>query len=207
MNSAVPAPVQALARSPELDAFCSALERFLHTGEGADALPARAAALVAEARSRHLPPEHILFALRIARCNVGHGRAGTEDDREVGRRYAQGIALLLRYYFHVNEAEVEPVGDVARAKSLDERAFRAEVAVRMVPDPQSGALWRVEQVREGYTWEPEIHPPRRDFLSCESGEERRYISPAPAGWLEWNEGVLLSAIRSASRVERRTDPR
>lgn len=203
MTPAVPAPVQALARSPELDAFCGALERFLDTGEGTEQLPARAAALVAEARSRDVPPEHILLALRISRCNVGHGHGRTEQDREVGRRYAQAIALLLRYYFHVSDEDLEPVGDVGRAKTLAERAFRAEAAVRMVPDAVSGALWRVDLVHEGYTWDPVLEPLRRDWLSCESGEERRYIAPAPTDWLEWKDDALLAAIRSAPRDQRR----
>jgi hypothetical protein len=203
MTPAVPAPVQALVRSPDLDAFCGALERFLDTGEGADQLPAHAAALAGEARSRHIPPEHILLALRISRCNVGHGHGRTERDRDVGRRYAQAISLLLRYYFHVSESDLEPVGDVARAKTPGERAFRAEAAMRMVPDSASGALWRVELVHEGYTWNPQLESLRRDWLSCESGEERRYIAPAPADWLEWNDGQLLSAIRSAPRDQRR----
>lgn len=205
MTPAVPAPVQALARTPELDKFCGALERFLHSGEGADELPAHAAVLAGEARSRHIPPEHILLALRISRCNVGHGHGRTEQDREVGRRYAQAIALLLRYYFHVSESDVEPVGDVARAKTAAERAFRAEAAVRMVPDAVSGALWRVELVHEGYTWDPVLEPLRRDWLLCESGEERRYIAPAPTDWLEWKEDLLLAAIRVAPRDQRRSD--
>jgi hypothetical protein len=207
MNPAVPAPVQALARSPELDAFCGALERFLDTGEGADQLPTHAVALVTEARSRHVPPEHILLALRISRCNVGHGHGRTEQDREVGRRYAQAIALLLRYYFHVAESDLEPVGDVTRARTAAERAFRAEAAVRMVPDSASGALWRVERVHEGYTWDPVLEPLRRAWLSCESGEERRYITPAPADWLDWKEDLLLAAIRSAPLDRRQDDER
>jgi len=203
MNPAVPSQVQALAQSPELTAFCSLLEHFLDTGKGADLLPARAAALAAEAKSLHVPPEHILYALRVARCNVGHSRADTEQEREMGRRYAAGIALLLRYYFGIHEDDIEPVGDVSRAKSAIERDFRAEVAVRMVADGKSGALWRVRLRREGYSWDPATELPRRDWLMCESGEERRFIAPAPADWIECDESVLLAMIRRASAEDRR----
>jgi hypothetical protein len=203
MNPAVPATVRALARSSELTAFCAALEDFLETGVGGEELPARAAALATEARSLDLPPEHILYALRVARCNVGHSVIDTERERAVGRRYASAIALLLRHYFGVSEEEIESVGDVARAQSAIERDFRAEVAVRVVVDPRSGTQWRVRLVREGYSWDPEIRMRRRDWLLCESGTERRFISPAPADWLEWGEGHLLAAVRAAPADHRR----
>lgn len=205
MTSAVPPQVHALAQSPELSEFCTLLEQFLHTGDGVELLPMRAAALAAEARERALPPEHILFALRVARCNVGHRPSDLERDRTVSRRYSAALAILLQYYFDVNEEDAELVGDVSRASSRIEREFRAEAAVRMVPDPVTGALWRVSLVREGYTWERELEQRRHDYLACENGAERRYISPAPVGWLEWNEGLLLATIRSASPDHRRAD--
>lgn len=202
MNPAVPSPVRELAQSPELTAFCSQLERFLDTGEGADLLPARAAAVAAEARSMDLPPEHILYALRVARCNVGHGTLDTTREREMGRRYAAGIACLLRHYFGLEEEDVERVGDVSRAKSPIEREFRAEVAVRMVADPQSGALWRTSLMREGYSWELGAAWRCRQWLSCESGTERRYVTPVPSDWLVCEDSVLLALIRSAPVNER-----
>ena len=205
MNSAVPSQVRALAESPALISYCSLLEHFLNTGESADQLPARAAALAAEARALDVPPEHILYALRVARCNVGHRAEDTVREREVGRRYTAGIALLLRHYFGVHEDDIEPVGDVSRARSVIERDFRAEVAIRMVADARSGALWRVELRREGYTSTPGLEGRRRDWLACESGEERRYISPVRADWLTCPESELLEAIRGATDDERRKE--
>lgn len=202
MTSGASPQVLALAHSSELSAFCTLLEQFLHTGEGEALLRARAAALAAEARARALPPEHILFALRVARCNVGHQPADSDRNRVVNHRYATGIAILLHHYFDV-EDDAEAVGDVSRAMSPIEHEFRAEAAVRVVPDPETGALWRVSFVREGYSWDPEIELRRRDYLACETGEARRYISPAPADWLEWSDVVLLDAIRSASPDHRR----
>lgn len=68
-------------------------------------------------------------------CRGSHGNSDDERARPESRRYATAIGLLLRHCFEVPEDEVEPVGDVSRATTLEERAFRSEVAVRMVHDP------------------------------------------------------------------------
>jgi hypothetical protein len=150
MSSAVSPRVQALAQTRALKKFCEVLERYLETGDGEDELPRQAAALAAEAQQLELPPEHILYAMRVTRC-----------------------------------------------RGNNERAFRAEVAVREVRDPASGELWTVHVVHEGYSWDPEIEMHRRDWLSCTTSSERRFISPAPQDWLEWDDSTLLSAMRAA----------
>lgn len=206
MPSPLPAKIQALADTPQLHAFCGALERYLLTGEGETELTPLAAALADEARTLELPPEHILHAMRVARCRGSHGKTDDATERLEARRYAWAVGLLLRTYFGIEEENVDAVGDVSRATSVSEREFRAEVAVRTVADPQSGAIWRVHQVREGYTWDPEIEMRRRDWLSCRTGTERRFITPAPADWLTWSEAELLAAIHAAPIDKRREPP-
>lgn len=59
-------------------------------------------------------------------------------------------------------------------------------------------------VREGYTWDPEIEMRRRNWLSCVTDKERRYISRAPHDWLDWTDAHLLAAMLAAP-VDRRQD--
>ena len=197
MSSAAPPRVQALAQTPELNGFCQALEHFLETGEGANELATRAAALTAEAQQLELPPEHILYAMRVARCRGNRSRRSDERDRLESRRYTAAIRLLLQHYFGVPDSDIGAVGDITRARTVSERSFRAEVAVREVRDPASGETWTVRLVCEGYASDPGLEIGRREWLTCVAASERRFISPAPQEWLEWSDARLLSAIRVA----------
>ncbi len=60
-----------------------------------------------------------------------------------------------------------------------------------------GRLWHVFVVEEGMRWDPEIEMRRRSWLCCDGGDDRRYISPLPPGWLEWSDAILLAAITEA----------
>lgn len=66
-------------------------------------------------------------------------------------------------------------------------------AVRTVEDAQ-GRTWYAYPLLEL----SKVGAPRRtSWLCLESGSERRFIAPVPAGWRQWTDAALLHAIAVA----------
>jgi hypothetical protein len=65
--------------------------------------------------------------------------------------------------------------------------------VRPVTDA-SARMWHVYVVIEGSKLGAR---PRADWLCMESGNERRYMSPIPEGWMHWSDATLLHWISVA----------
>lgn len=89
-----------VAGTPELKAFCAALDTFLAYDTGEDVLIARARALSAVVRNAGFPPERILRAMSL----VGARRQQTSGELEYGgraqsSRYVAAIRLLLTAYY------------------------------------------------------------------------------------------------------------
>ena len=118
-----------------------------------------------------MQPEHILIALHASGLETRSARnsgAGLARDR----RYASAVFLLLQ------------------------ACFGQDVTLRVIHGVD-GADWTVLPIREGWRWDPEIEMRRRDWLCCVTTGDRRYISPVPAGWEQWTDAELATAIRHA----------
>ena len=68
-----------------------------------------------------------------------------------------------------------------------------ESPVRTVADVE-GHIWHVYVVVEGTKWDPEIEMRRRNWLCMESGSDRRFVSPVPDGWADWDAPSILVLI-------------
>lgn len=69
----------------------------------------------------------------------------------------------------------------------------------------SGITMRAVDDAHGQTWYvypviamTKVGAPRRtSWLCLESGDDRRFIAPVPAGWVTWNDAMLLQSIATA----------
>jgi hypothetical protein len=73
-----------------------------------------------------------------------------------------------------------------------------EDLVRVVVDTDN-RTWHVYVMIEGRKWDPAINKHRRNWLCIESASERRFVSPVPAGWEEWSDTRLRTAIAAAKQ--------
>jgi hypothetical protein len=57
-----------------------------------------------------------------------------------------------------------------------------------------GRTWHIYVVLEGMKFDPKSKHHRRNWLCLETAGERRYISPVPGGWEDWNDDQLRRAV-------------
>jgi hypothetical protein len=74
--------------------------------------------------------------------------------------------------------------------------------VRTVADG-TGRTWHAYVVVARLKFERESGKRRRNWLSFESSDERRYITPVPDGWDHWSDDQLRAEI-SAAKQDLRT---
>jgi hypothetical protein len=166
-------PQRRLESFPAFAAYRAELTHWLD-GTAVDevALYRAGVALCSELRVAAALPEHILMELHSLGLKTGRREASREEGATQDRRYLLAIRLLLQSCF----GEEPPLRSVRGA---------------------DGREWIVLLVREGMRWDPEIEMRRRDWLSCVAPDDRRYITPVPAGWLQWTDGELVMQILRA----------
>ncbi len=130
-------------------------------------------ALASELRDSGVFAEHVLADVHGLGINPdGWSNPHSERRRARDRRYLNAITLLLQSCF---------------GKDPELRQVRGT----------DGREWLVLLVRENVRWDPRIDVPRKDWLSCVARDQRRYITPVPIGWEQWNDAELLARILRA----------
>jgi hypothetical protein len=77
-------------------------------------------------------------------------------------------------------------------------AEQRESPVRTVTDG-TGRPWHVYVVVARLKFDTEGGKRRRNWLSFESGDERRYITPVPEDWDYWSDDQLRAEILTAKQ--------
>jgi hypothetical protein len=88
-----------LAATNVFEAFSASVARYVETGAKELEMIAAGRAVALEMRSRNMPPERFLTALRITGAVVPRSAASESRDRLVDARVTRAIALFLREYF------------------------------------------------------------------------------------------------------------
>jgi hypothetical protein len=166
-----PLPNTPLLDAPAFVRYRAVLAAWLDGRSDEHALYHASADVCGTIRSLDMQPEHILIALHATGLET---RTPRDSSQAVARdrRYASAVFLLMQ------------------------ACFGTDMPLRVVRGVD-GSDWTVLPIREGWRWDPEIEMRRRDWLCCVTTGDRRYISPVPAGWEQWTDTELATAIRQA----------
>ncbi|MDQ6633489.1 MAG: hypothetical protein M3Z10_01895 [Gemmatimonadota bacterium] len=163
-------PHQRITDNPAFAAYGRALARWLN-GESQDefALHQAGDALCREVRAAGVPAEHLLYSVQAATMQP----AG-ESIRNARRESSYAAAV----------------------RELMQACFGREPVLR-VTHTTDGRDWTLMLIPERTRTDRGSAVRRRDWLSCVSAGDRRYITPVPPQWEQWSESELAAAITKA----------